>query len=543
MSILQRTKVYATEVAEAALNAFSTQARGSLPSPDGAENVRLFTAKGGSAVTLSANTTSACVVYDPEASLRNGQLNVVIHERDSSDAIVGLQSVNLGRPSSEFISVGLLSSGLKVFNSSGVDVIGGTQSAAVLSSVPRSASLISSTDLANFTTNHSRDLASGVVSREDSTMTMSLSNHYGSKMCLARTNTLGNVVQRSWDDGQDNRRTTAGESLGPITNQIMSDAGSNFITGTPRTDAQIIAGLAADGAAFAGRNIIDTNNLTEANNPLTLATYNVRFECSILYEGANATDPDYYHDYRCLALDAADNVIASKSITMIRYVTAPDLVQFQFAGILTSTTVPISRVIVALRREGLDQANLDYRAGDSTATLTCFEETADIPARPIHVTVLEGLNASATININSFAVLTGVPDSTNVFISSGQSTEEEVYDYNAVEIFLRSITKVMPRAFTVSGHGYMTEKLTGIFQDEQVDVAFQAMSFGDVASRIKSMSKAAQKTAKELSMMVEEVEPMARKVATGMSMLPGPAGTIGSAYMRGSDMHRRMRGE
>uniref|UniRef100_A0A2V0RB18 Uncharacterized protein n=1 Tax=viral metagenome TaxID=1070528 RepID=A0A2V0RB18_9ZZZZ len=108
---------------------------------------------------------------------------------------------------------------------------------------------------------------------------------------------------------------------------------------------------------------------------------------------------------------------------------------------------------------------------------------------------------------------------------------DDVYDFNAVEIFLRSITRVMPRAFTVGGHGAFTKELTAMYGDEEMTVAFRAMSFGDVARAVKKAGGLAKKSAKE-------IEPYMRGAGSMMSMLPGSAGLAGSALMTGSRVAR-----
>jgi hypothetical protein len=513
MSVADKTRKYATDVADAAINAFQRQARGDLEAPNGGEGVRLFTAKGGSAVTLASTTTSAAVVYDPEASLRNGQLNVVVYERNTSDAVTAVQKVNLGRPTEEFLSAGVLSSGLKVFNSSGVDVIGGTQTAAVLNAVPRDISGITSTTVANACANHERDMASGVVSREDSTLTLSMTDHYGTKACLARTNTLGNTVRRVWDDGVGSRRTTAGSSLGPI----VETAFDSLSTST-RTDAAIIADTAT--------HLIDTNNLDEAKNPLTLATYNADFSIDAQFTGASATDTDYRMDLVGYALDAAGTVIASRQVRDVAAVTSGALFMIKCSGSITSTTVPIHRVIVGIARANASQTNLDYDKENSTGIVVGFEETSDIAARPVHVCVLEGLNASATVNLNSFAVITGVPDSTNSFIASA-APDPETYDLNAVDVFLRSVSRSMPRAFTVGGHGEFTKTLRGIYDTEDVSIAFKAMSFSDTMSKIRSAGRIAKASVHEAEKIMKELKPLLEGGAMMASMMPGQVGAAG----------------
>jgi hypothetical protein len=528
MSIIERTKRYATELADSALNGFEKQARGDIAAPNGDENVKIYTAKGGSAVTLNSTTTSATVVFDPEASLRNGQLNVTVFERDSSGTVGYEQVVNLGRSTAEFISAGVLSSGLKVFNSSGVDVIGGTQTAAVLTSVARNVSTLDSTDVANSCANHERDMVSGVVSREDATMTMVLTEHFGKKMCLARSNTHANLVRRIWDDGVGTRSTTTGESLSHTSDTAMDAVGSSS-----RADSAIISGTTY--------HVLDTDLLSDANNPLTLATYMADFEVNAVMDAPTTTDTDYLVDLKALALDAAGNVLSSRKVRDVTNVTSGQQFILSGSGTLTSTTVPIARVIVAIDKNLTDQANLDFLASPSSSKVVAYEETADIAARPIHVCVLEGLNSSATLNLSSFAVLTGVPDSTNVFIASATPASDVVYDTNAVEIFLKSMSRALPRAFTVSGHSAVTKELTAMYGDEEMTVAFKAMSFDDVARRVKHAGSMAKKAFREIESMAQKSEPMMRNAGGVMSRMPGVVGDVGDALIVGADMMRSRR--
>jgi hypothetical protein len=523
MSIVTTTKEYAIDVAKVALNSFTDQARGDIAAPDGNENVSLYTAKGGSAVTLASTTTSAAVVYDPEASFRNGQLNVNVFERNSSNAVTNVQTVNLGRPSAEFLAAGLLSSGLKVFNSSGVDVIGGTQSAAVITSVPQDISTITSTDLANFCANHERDLASGVVSREDATMTNVLTSHFGSKMCLSRGNTSSNIVQREWDDSLGSRRTTVGQSLGPVVDVTIAVASND-------TD------LTADVSTLLGTDkvVMDTDNLTGTNNPLTLATYRAVIDGTL-----NMSDPDgtggIVTTFRIIALDAADKQITDALVVDITTVADGSSYDLRVRGSVTSDSKPIARVVVVFAKAGGTPVTEKLSITNTVFRVSAVEETSDIPARPVHVCVLEGLNASATININSSAVIAGIPDSTNVFIGSGRDTSAEV-DTNAVAIFLRSLSKVMPRAFTVAGHGTVERTLTAMYRDEPIEVAFKAMSFSDVTKRVKEIAKHSQMTAKQAAAML----PMLERAGDVASTLPGSIGVVGGAVSGGARMLRHM---
>jgi hypothetical protein len=417
---------------------------------------------------------------------------------------------------------------MKVFNSSGVDVIGGTQSQAVLTAMPRDPSTMSTTDLANFCPNHKRDLVSGVISREDSTTTMAMTEHFGSKMALSRTNMMGNLVKRTWDDSIGTRRTTAGASLGPTADKTFTLGGTPIVSTTYLTTNTALI-------------LSDTNNLSDANNPLTFATYNIDFSAYIQVKDAAAADAKMDIHATLIAYDAAGNIVAEAAVidkVSVVQTGIIDRYDVTYRGSLASTTKPIHRVILGLSHNNSpDNASTIVEVAESVFKVSGYEETSDLAARPIQVCVLEGLNASATLNINNYAVLTGVPDSTNTFISAGDTTSD-VYDDNAVEIFLKSITRVMPRAFTTIGHGAVTRSLSAMYGDESMEISFKAMSFGDFSRAVQKLTGAAKSTGKDIMKVMEEMEPMIRSSGKVMSALPGPAGYVGSAMVSGSDLFR-----
>jgi hypothetical protein len=446
--------------------------------------------------------------------------------------------VGLGRPTDEFISVGLLSSGLKVFNSSGADVVGGTQSSAIVHSVPRDISTISTTDLGNYVPNHERDLVHGVVSRDDATMTMTMTEHLGSKRCLARTDMRGNVVSRTWDDGLGSRRTTTGETLGFTVDTDLGVIAPNI----HEDDAAIALALASpdkaldlNGSGLCTRVVMDTSRLNAANNPLTLATYSADVEGYLSFADSDTADTDYNVRFKIFALDAAGKIIGTNASEDCQNIgTAP--FSIRFSGSISSSTVPIARIAVMLT-DTRGELTTDLVAAQlSTFKVTGYEETSDIPARAIHVTVLEGLNQSATLNINSFAVLSGIPDASNVFISPSASGSPEVYDVNAVNMFLMSVSRVMPRAFTISGHSSFSRTLTAMYGGAGVDVAFKAMSFRDVTSAVAKAGRLAKATASEVGPILKELEPIMRMIGTAASMAPGPIGTAGRMMSSGVNM-------
>jgi len=539
---VDKTESYALEVAETVMSPFSRQATGGLEAPMADENVRLYSAKGGSAITVANNTTSAVVIFDPEATLRNGQFRVTIIERDSADTINAVKSIAMGRKATDFQAVGVVSSGLKCFNSSGTDVVGGTQSAAVLTSVPRDVSKITSSDLANFCNNHERDLVSGVTSREDATATVSISEHFGKRMALVRDNTLSNVIQRTWDDGIDdtasggvNRRATAG-----YTSTFHDAAGAAALLWD--ATATTFATAIADPLKYF---LVDSSRLDEDKNPLTFATYSASVKLHVRTGGVTNVTDVFYLSFAVYGLDADNKVVASNLVSRDIYNLDQHRTNYAIDATVSSSTVPIHRVVIQaiLQSPNMTTPADAIDVGDSTCAITAYEETADVPGRAVHFCVFEGLNSNATINISSAATMAGIPDSSNVFIGSVGGTRPDVYDDNAVSMFLKSVSRVVPRAYTVAGLDTVEREVKAMYGNKEVSVAFQAMSFGRIAQGVKDLGKKAKMPAKMISANVmQPMERTAGEVASMLDRLPGAQAAMAAQALRvGSDVSQSLR--
>jgi hypothetical protein len=369
-------------------------------------------------------------------------------------------------------------------------------------------------------------MVSGVVSREDSTMTMSMTEHFGKKMSISRSGMLSNVVLREWDDGIGSRETTLGSSLSPVVDTT--------ITYLPGTGAVTTATALLNPTQL----IVDSDRLDNDKNPLSLATYHASVTGYCRFDDPGASATFFQATFRIIALDAAGNVLAENDVRDITSISSASDLDMTFSGDVTSTTVPIARVVVALIQTNPAITEV-LMSGDSNSKfkLSAFEETSDIAARPIHVCVLEGLNSAATINIGSTAVLTGVPDSTNVFISSANAVPK-IYDFNAVDIFLKSITRVLPRAFTTAGHGLVERRVVGLYNDEEVEISFRAMSFGGMTNKITKMYDAAKALGRDIQDVAKHLEEPLGAGAEALSMLPGTAGAVGRGMAVGANAAR-----
>jgi hypothetical protein len=313
------------------------------------------------------------------------------------------------------------------------------------------------------------------------------------------------------------------------------------------TDAQIAAELAASPTYFGGatpatggRVFLDTARLSAANNPLTLATYTVDVNAYLQWQAADRDVPAYFISAKVYAMDAAGTIVDTSNVDD-RVNIDTQAFDASFRCTLKSTTTPIARVAAVAVYNNSNMTTDLVSNGQTHMVVTAYEETADVPARPIHVTVLEGLNLGATLNLSSFAVLTGVPDAANVFISPSTTSTESVYDDNAVEMFLKSVSRSMPRAFTIAGQESTGRQLQAFYGDEKLEVAFKAMSFSEVGSELKRIGKYAKRGTKELMHVMRELEPLMDR-GSAMAGLPGPAGFIGSGMAAGASLARMSRG-
>jgi hypothetical protein len=282
--------------------------------------------------------------------------------------------------------------------------------------------------------------------------------------------------------------------------------------------------------------------LDDAYNPLTFATYGAKVDVRLLWAENMTTSGVSQSTFVVYGLDSADNIVASNVVRAKVSITNANTPEAVFSAGVVSTTAPISRVIVYY---ALQEGDIpDTLSANSTAVITAYEETADVPGRPVHVCVFEGLNSTATINIASAATMSGIPDSTNVFIGSTGKATPEVYDDNAVTMFLKSVARVVPRAYTIAGLNSVEREVTALYGDKEVTVAFQALSFRKIMRGIRSIAKVAKVPAKEISSyVIRPIEEKAREIASVLDYVPGPRAAIAAQALRvGSDMSSSLRG-
>jgi hypothetical protein len=556
MSSLEHTNTYISKLTKLATDPFELNSRGELSAPMNEPNVSLYTANGSESVTLQTSgtaSTSAVVVFDPEASLRTGQCAAYVIERFQSGGVFTVNAVTqvaIGRPSSDFTSAGVFSGGLSVENTSSVDTIAGFQTQAVLYSVPSDIVNVTSTELRNSTTDSESDLAQANC-KDDGTVTTAFPYHYGQKMALMRTNTSSHQIGRTYDVMKSITPSGGSFANGIITNSntdgaIVAGTGIGILdhdTGTGNSGANIrsFATTALALAADAGQLIFDSNLITGETGLFTLATAAVEYDF-VIYSSLNSSAITGHLNVVLVALDAAGNTLASQSFdhrktifdngsansTDTSGITTPISGRFDTAG------APIARIIAFY--------------DDNTATQTCLlggkysfttiEQTSDVPSRPVHVAVLDGLNSGATLTVRAGAVLTGVPDSTNSMIA-GKSPGNPLIDHARVDAYMRTFSMSYQHAFLSTAYRAMADSSVMLSGRPEFQAAMHAFSFGQIGKAFRDISKEAKKVRKGASSVARAALPIVDVVAPALMMSGNPAAQgAGAALMSGAELAR-----
>lgn len=553
----EATNSYVQSLTKLATDPFDVNSRGELSAPMNEPNVALYTASGSESVTLQTSgtaSTSAVVVFDPEATLRNGQSAAYVIERFQSGGVFTVNAVTqiaIGRPSSDFTSAGVFSGGLAIENTSSVDTIAGFQTQAVLYSVPGDLVNITSTDLRNATTDSEQDLAQANC-REDGTTTIAFPYHYGQKMALMRPNTSSHETRRTYTTI---RTVRPGGSI--FGNGIVSNVGVDGATQTGTGIGEIdhdkrigdsvsmkFSSVAAAIASSAGSLIFDSNLITGQSDLFTFATTTVDFDLNV-YTSSTTTGSQINIQLVVAALDAAGNTLATDSFdheqqtkdlsgTSVLNSTDGTGVTTDISGRLESAGAPIARVIVFYE----DSTNIDCSFLGARVSFQTLEQTSDIPSRPVHVCVLDGLNAGATLTVRAGNVLTGVPDSSNSMLAGKSPTNARI-NHSAIDGYMRSFSMSFQHAFLSTAYKAMTESTRLLSIRPEFEASMHAFSFGQIGKALSDIGKEAKKVRKGASNVARAALPIVDVVAPAMMLSGNPAAQgAGAALMSGAELTR-----
>jgi hypothetical protein len=481
----------------------------------------LYNQVGISSKVIEDATTSAIVLFDAEASVRNGQTCARLLERDASNQVIKETVITAGTPSTDFITVGVMSSSMMCSNTSGEDFISGTQSAAVLYSAPSQLRYLTSSDLQNIVQDKDRDLLNNMSSKGESTYTACPTNHFGLKTGLTRGSITSNRLLITKQVIGKNR------SLNPGLSNTIEPWGNFY-----------------------------DSDLIESDNPFTFATYSARasYEVTMTVEDdsiGDQSDRTFIMLAYVRAYSADGTLLYSmpieSSASEMKYDTQSSngtshTGRAHFKGTLelrgqgANKSRPVARVTISVGENPIRRSNDssgNIRPGiignlsfmeidDALVVIDGVEEVDDVPLRPLHVCIFEGLNSNATLTVHCGAAVTGVAASENVAVSS-QGRDTAGVDMIRVKDYLSTLSTSMPHVFTYSGKE-LTMKLYGGMPDEGLPRVLEAKSF-DVLKRgfnkFKKVAKQVKKTSDRLGITPMVTNVIDDAVETGIGFLPG----------------------
>jgi hypothetical protein len=492
MDILADTREYAVTVGEGMLFPSKVAKLSTFSAPMNDDNVTLYPMSATMAHTMASTTNKAVIFYDAETSLRNGQTTAFVVESDVNGLITKVTSRNVGLPSDEHLSAGVISSSLAVSNTSSEDNVAGSQTAAVLYSPPRFLGGLDSNGLSTYTINEAKNLKSGVESKRDGTFTQAVTHHYGSRMGFLRKKSVSSSV-RSSDvfSGADTSNAT----------QEVGSVGDGIDNGTY-------------GSAYWW---FDSGN----SNAFTFATHSARISGSV---GISATFPGAITGENILTnrltfalLDEAGKTISTEVVST-RHTASNEAVETSTADfdiVFTNVSKPIKKVVALWSsvREDVNASSVaTLGAGKLNINVETYEAVGDIPVRPIHVHIIEGLNASASIMMKATALLSSIPDSTNAK-ASRVMVHDKVVNSNQVEIYLKQLTRTLPRAMTVSDAEFLYSILRTWQTRVEVDEALIAMDLSFLSPLISQAGSVLQQGSRDVNKFLDTAIPIAREAA------------------------------
>lgn len=506
-------KNYTKKVLEAIIRPDGSKQSGSLAAPFTDNNVSIFSQVGSGSKVLTSTTTSVVVMYDPELALRRGQNSVVIYERNAANTVVAASKINVGRNSKDFNTAGVISSQISVENTSGADAISGIQSQGLVYTQPVKPSTLTSTTLSDLILEKDKDFIGGVSSKETGTSTLAVTDHFGSKMAPMGDFVMGNLLTRRF---------------------VGSDATNNSVTATG------IAGTLSLAANTATTFVNSSNFDVSGSNPDALkedtARFSVKVSITSTFTDTTGSVDNNSFSLQLRAFDAQGTLRSAISLNESKLITqtSADNVYNVGGKFLSlepnSNSPPISSFqVMATSEHALVFSSV-------IVELEALTPLSDITNRPVHYAVLEGVNAGGTISVRASACISGVPDSTNAFISNISRDDSDEINYSDVDELLRQTTRGMQHAFEGLGKQDADQMLEMILSSKAFESELQAFSFRKIGRTLKKVYKGAKHARKIASAIAREAQPIMQEGGMLLQMTGDPRlAAVGTGLVGASD--------
>jgi len=501
-----RTAKYATTLLAGFANPNNTGLTG-MQTPTEAENDYLYAVSSAGNVKFASATTSAVIIFDPEVSARSGQMHVNVYEYGGASTV--LTQVPIGRPSTDFVNMGVVYSALKVQNASANDTVSGSQVHAVIQAIPTTLETISQSILISSVTDRSTDYVN-VNSNADGTRSQILTNHLGNAASTVLSETLSNAATSVLYIQVDSSNTSA------------ASPSALYVAGGLNSATPVLFNT----ALLTDRTVL----------PFSSSTYSARIAYSFtITDATSSVFIDNSNGLLVEFLDATGTAVTTRSVRGSHYpgVTAATLTATFVgeSGIVLSSK-PIRDIKITLTGTG----DVTARLSDARFNLQLTSETSDISNRSIHVVRIDGVNSGASIQIEPEVVIAALPSSDRMFTANLKSSTEEI-DTQFLTRILKSTFKSLDKVSTLSGHGFISNVMhanaDGFATSLTEDSSMEAFSIKKLSHTLKKVSNVVKEARNVGSKAINSLSPVISMYS--QSGLPGSemAGTAATLIEKG----------
>lgn len=472
-----------------AMNDPSTKNVQGLPAPMTTHNSVIYTGSGSRSHITTSNTTRVVVFFDPEVSLRTGQCRAILVEYSNGGAVLSQTSIDCGRSSSSYTAAGVIFSALSVSNGSSLNELSGQQTQAVVYTLPKTQFDHTQSSLGNLVMRRHADMVTSHCA-EGGTRSFAPSEHIGNNI------TVCNDVYTRTSEMRSYYRLSTEEPA----------------TGFNAVNVAAFSGIST--TIWDSKLVTSPQQLTLPNGDLKSGAYG--FDLSLTFRISDtsvivASNESFL--FTVMAYDHAGGLLVGENLAN----SVPAAATSANKATLNMTvskyvSTPIARIVIMVANTSgvASGASYDY----ASVTLQLINETGDIPCRPIHYCVMEGLNPSASINVRTDALFSAIPSEDNVSLATFPASMSNLDD-SMIKVMFRSMFSTFSRACLISESAkrsqllldaspYLVENLAQASTEPEM-----AMSFHEA---LKLAGRHASRTAKTAAPLLK---------AYGDSGLPG----------------------
>lgn len=510
---------------------------GRLASPTN-PNTNIWLCEGIASPTLVVGATSFTTVFEPEITLRSGQLSCTLYEFNSARELISERVITASAPSTEFSAMGVICASMQVKNTSSTQDTAGSLTIASVNFEPKQVHNLSQTNLIQ-KSNYPTDVTS-VDMRTDGAGGFCMTSHIGEKLSTTEALTVSNRSEVTTHWVMKPSTNTAGTTAaGGAPNKVgWSQWAENFLDGGTPTAARDEVTNSAKTRIWDSKYCVDIGQPDVFKHSTRGAR--IKFETRM-----KMGQGDY--DFCCVILDHAGNIMASEIKTQAAfgssetsaYIKHSISLDFEFAQMpkaigrafiycsalstadLSYITASSGSIATGDADEGVGSDSVNSPTGE--VTVTSISQDSDIPDRPILVSVGEGVNALASIKISIQALVGAIPSSSNTFVSGSLSRDNGVND-TAVQGYLKTVGKMVRRTYALSTAEEYANTIGSIHNMPEHSELLEAFSFSDIAKAVSSAARMGYDAVRRAQGYIRSAKPIIKNISTvsrGLMDTPG----------------------